>query len=333
VVVGFSVLSTYIFFNLNEDISGEYFWIHGGLLKLVVEIFMIVLINFRYRLTVKEIKARLALEKSKNLISEQKQVIETKNEQLIDSLNYAKRIQEAILGDQDLIKGWFDDAFIIFRPKDIVSGDFYWLYKHPEKDIRIVIAADCTGHGVPAALMTVLGNTLITDIVEHKGIYQPDVILRQLDASLIKALKKRGDQYGEVNDGMDMSVLSFIDEEVLFAGAKNPLLHIHNSEARVVRGSKFPIGGSSDYEGQKNFECHSLSVNKGDQVYIYSDGFQDQFGGPKGKKFMTKRMRELLVSSTSQELSGQKETLERTFDDWKGNEPQTDDVLLIGLRI
>ncbi len=170
-VVIFSISTTYIFFNLNESVSSEYFWIHGGLLKLVVELFMIVLINFRYNLTIKEIKSRLALEKSKNMLSEQKNVIESKNNQLIDSLQYAKRIQEALLGEQERISMWFTNAFIIFKPKDIVSGDFYWMYRHPTRDIKILMAADCTGHGVPAALMTVLGNSIITDIVEHRAIY------------------------------------------------------------------------------------------------------------------------------------------------------------------
>lgn len=333
VVVVFSVLSTYIFFNLNPHVSGEYFWIHGGLLKLVVEIFMIVLINFRYRLTVKEIKARLALEKSKNLIADQKVEIETKNEQLIDSLTYAKRIQEAILGDQELIKDWFEDAFIMFMPKDIVSGDFYWLYRHPEKDIRIIIAADCTGHGVPAALMTVLGNALITDIVEHKGIYSPDEILRHLDSALIKTLKKRGDEYGEVNDGMDMSILAFMKDKCFFAGAKNPLLRVRNQTPELIRGSKFPIGGSSDYSGLKQFEIHDIEIQKGDTLYIYSDGYQDQFGGPKSKKYMTKRMRELIASISLQSMTDQKAILQKSFDDWKTNLDQTDDVLLIGIQV
>lgn len=332
-VVVFSFLITFIFFGLNAHVGLDQFWVHGGLLLVNIEIFMIILIQFRYRLTVRELKAKLALEKSKNILAIQKAETEKKNELILDSIQYAKRIQDAILGDQEMISSWFKDSFILFKPKDIVSGDFYFLYKNPSNNTRIVVGADCTGHGVPAALMTVLGNSLLTDIIEHRGIYKPDQILKELDNSLIKVLKKRGENYAEVNDGMDISILSFIDNKVYFSSAKNPLIHIRNGELEQIKGSKFAIGGSAIESIDKSFELHEFDANQGDKFYIYSDGFQDQFGGPKNKKYMTKKYRNLLLESSRSALSEQKNALFKEFTEWKGEHEQTDDLLVIGIEV
>ncbi len=332
-VVLISVLMTYFFVNQNAAISADLFWVNGGLLKLVVELFMILLIHSRYRLTKKEIMARLALEKSKNLLGIQKNLIEKKNNQLMDSLQYAKRIQEALLGDQKRINSWFRKGFILFEPKDIVSGDFYWLFKHPEKDLRILMAADCTGHGVPAALMTVLGNSILTDIVEHKGIYKPNEILKELDISLLGFLKKHKDEFGNVNDGMDISILTIIEKQIYFSAAKNPLVIINGENIEQIKGSKFAIGGFGMDDTEKVFELHEINHREGNRYYLFSDGFQDQFGGPKGKKFMTKRFREKLQESSVGGMENQKSSLSQIFHDWKGDNPQTDDVLILGFEI
>lgn len=332
IVVILSLVATYIFFQLNGGIGTEYFWIHGGLLQLNIEIFMIVLIQFRYNLTKREIKARLSLEKSKNLLVSQKAIIETKNELLLDSLQYAKRIQEAILGDQQRISSWFSSAFILFKPKDIVSGDFYWLYADEEQDIKVLIAGDCTGHGVPAALMTVLGNSILTDLVEHKRIYQPDKLLSELDSAITKALKKNSN-VDEVNDGMDVSVITIENGILYFSAAKNPLIKIRDGEIEQIKGSKFTIGGSAYDLDQKAFTKHGMDIKPGDRFYIYSDGFQDQFGGPKEKKFMTKRFRNLLLKSGEKGLQNQKQILDEEFISWMGDNEQTDDVLIIGIEI
>ncbi|MEQ8358126.1 MAG: SpoIIE family protein phosphatase [Cytophagales bacterium] len=332
-VVAASVLMTYLFFNLNPNVDGDVFWVGGGLLKLVVEFFMIVLIYSRYRLTKKEIIARLALEKSKDLLSAQKSIIQKKNDQLVDSLQYAKRIQEALLGDQKRIKAWFDGGFILFEPKDIVSGDFYWLYKHPERDIRILMAGDCTGHGVPAALMTVLGNSILTDLVEHKGIYLPDQILKELDNTLLGFLKKHKDEFGNVNDGMDISILTFMDQKIYFSAAKNPLVIINGENIEQIKGSKYAIGGFGTEEVVKEFDLHLIEHTEKNHYYLFSDGFQDQFGGPKGKKYMTKRFRNTLMETCRKGINEQENDLDEIFKEWKGENPQTDDVLVIGVKI
>lgn len=331
-VVAVSIIMTYIFVNQNPSISAEIFWINGGLLKLAVELFMIILIFSRYRLTIKEIKARLALKKSKDLLSVQKDIIEKKNNQLLDSLQYAKRIQEALLGNQERINAWFKNGFILFQPKDIVSGDFYWAFKHPNKDIRILMAGDCTGHGVPAALMTVLGNSIITDIVEHRGIYKPDLILKELDLMLNGFLKKHKDEFGSVNDGMDISILSFFEGEIYFSAAKNPLVIVNDERIEQIKGTKHAIGGIDMDKGEKEFELHVIKNEIGNRYYLFSDGFQDQFGGPKDKKFMTKKFRETLMKSGADGIEKQKEKLDKIFHDWKGLRPQTDDVLIIGVE-
>ncbi len=332
-VVAASILMTYIFFNFNPNVDADVFWVGGGLLKLVVEFFMIILIYSRYRLTKKEIIARLALEKSKNLLSAQKSIIQKKNDQLIDSLQYAKRIQEALLGDQKRLDTWFEGGFILFEPKDIVSGDFYWLYKHPVKDIRILMAGDCTGHGVPAALMTVLGNSILTDLIEHKGIYMPDQILKELDNTLLGFLKKHKDEFGSVNDGMDISILTFMDQKLYFSAAKNPLVIINGEEIEQIKGSKFAIGGFGNEELEKEFDLHIIEHAIDNHYYLFSDGFQDQFGGPKGKKYMTKRFRNTLMETCKEGINEQKDRLNAIFKEWKGENPQTDDVLVIGVKI
>lgn len=331
VVFALSVGATTFFVFLNPNLSEEQFLVKGGFLLMTVGAFMIVLIKARYDLTVKEIKARLALKATNEELGRQKEIVELSSKKITDSILYAKRIQESILGHQSRIETWFADSFVFFRPKDILSGDFYWFYEDQENQVKIVIAADCTGHGVPAALMTVLGNSILNEVVIQDKVYEPDQILYALDRRLMESLSKRSEEEGKVNDGMDVAILSFVKSGVTFASAKNPLCIIHEGNAEVISGSKFPIG-STQYGEKKIFDKHILSLSKGDKLYLYSDGYPDQFGGEHNKKFLSKRFRELLLQTSHLPMGQQKEKLIQEFEAWKGaHNPNTDDVLVVGI--
>lgn len=322
--------ATAFFFTLNGNIGLEFFLMHGGLLLIVVALFMVALIEFRYSLTVKELKAKLALQVSNDLLARQKAITEQKNTDITDSIHYAKGIQTAILGGTRPLSEWFREAFVFFEPKDILGGDFYWFHHNEETGVKTVIAADCTGHGVPAALMTVLGNSLLDEVVIQRGISSPEKILELLDQRIIESLGRHTTDSQRMHDGMDMSVLTISADEVRFAGANNPLCRISNGKLSIIKGSKFPIG-SEQYGIGKVFELHTFPRVKGDMLYIFSDGFQDQFGGPEGRKYMVGRFRKLLVQVSVLPVNQQGAVLRKEFREWKGDTEQTDDLLVIGI--
>ncbi len=263
--------------------------------------------------------------------------IEKKNQHITDSVRYAQRIQNAILGSEEEVIQNFEQGFIFFKPKDIVSGDFFWFSQQyfdsiPKKSFRIIIAADCTGHGVPGAFMTVMGNALLDEIVNERNIVEPAQILKELDKKVIATLQK---QSTTQNDGMDMVILCIEERSngeklVHFAGAKNPLYYVRNNE---IKGSKFPIG-SNQFKKEKVFTTSTIPFIEGDIFYLFSDGYQDQFGGTEkeSRKFMVKRFRNLLHELSSFSFLIQKERLEQEFKIWQGNYEQTDDVLVIGVK-
>ena len=329
-VIGLSLVISLIFIFANKHLDKELFLLEGGFLLMIVGFLMIMLIKFRYDLTIKEIKARLALKLANIEIEQQKVLVEDKNTKITSSIVYAKKIQNAVLGDIDVIKGYFSDAMVLFKPKDILSGDFYWFHENKQDNVRVVVGADCTGHGVPAALMTVLGHTFLNEIVIHSKIYEASEILKELDSRIIENLNKNTKD-DAVNDGMDVCVLVFIDDKILFSAAKNSLYIVANNFNTSVRGSKFPVG-SNQYEN-KVFEQHEIDANKGDKLYIFSDGFHDQFGGGKDTKFLSSRFRQLLTETAIMPMEQQKKILDKTFEDWKGKTKQTDDVLVIGITV
>ena len=332
VVVVLSALSTAFFVELNPLIDKEQFFVKGGFLLVAVGAFMIILIKARYDLTVKEIKARLALKAANKELGEQKEIVEISSKKITDSIQYARRIQESILGNPFRMEGWFSDSFVLFKPKDILSGDFYWFYENHEDNIKIVIAADCTGHGVPAAMMTVLGNSILNEIVIQRKVYAPDLILHELDKRIMESFSNRAEGENKVNDGMDVSILSFHDGKVIFAAAKNPLCIVTNGVMKVIAGSKFPIG-STQYK-EKKFDTHELTLEKGTRLYIYSDGYQDQFGGANNQKYLSKRFKEFLVQTSTVPMAEQKNKLLNEFEEWKGaDKKNTDDVLIIGVEV
>ena len=271
-----------------------------------------------------------AIHKEKERINELKIEIEIKHKEIIDSVNYAKRIQEAILPTRAEISNRLPTSFILFKPRDIVSGDFYWF---SNKDGKSIIAAvDCTGHGVPGAFMSMIGNTLLNQIVDEKGVTEPHRILQLLNEEINNSLKQTQAE-SESRDGMDVAICSFNSEktELNYAGAMRPLYFVRNNELVETRASKFAIGGR-DYDENKVFVDHSFSLQKGDTIYISTDGFADQFS-PADKKLMTKKFKEILLSIQDKTMEEQKDHLDEFIENWKGSLEQTDDILVIGIRV
>lgn len=275
--------------------------------------------------------ANKLLEEKNRLIEYQKQLVEEKNLKITQSINYAKRIQQAILPSQALIKSFLPESFIFFRPKDIVSGDFYWF---SEKQDKLLIAvADCTGHGVPGAFMSMIGNTLLNEIINVKNIVEPAQILNQLNNGIVSLLHQ-DETSATQDDGMDITILS-IDKknnEVEFAGANHFSYLIKQNQLEILTGDIFSIGGLFG-RSDINFSSKKIKVENGSTIYLFTDGFVDQFGGEKNTKFLSGRFEQLLKSIQQHNLEEQHEKLISSFDDWKGNNKQLDDVLVVGIKI
>lgn len=288
----------------------------GGIILFIVIVFSVIIFN-RLKIT----------NRQKATIVQQKLIVEEKNKEITDSINYAKRIQSAILPSVDKIKTSFPNSFVLYKPKDIVAGDFYW---YMEKAGKILIAvADCTGHGVPGALVSVVCNNALNRAVNDFNLIEPAKILDKTAELVIDAFKKSGE---DVKDGMDISLCSFDKEnnELEYAGAINSLFYISENTLNEVKGDKQPIG---QYANIKPFTNHKITLLKGDTVYLFSDGYPDQFGGEKGKKYMYKRFRELILGISKKEFSKQKVELETEFEQWRGALEQLDDVCVIGVKI
>jgi serine phosphatase RsbU (regulator of sigma subunit) len=262
---------------------------------------------------------------------ENEDLLRKKNKNITDSILYARTIQDAILVPKDEIAKKLNDFFILLKPKDIVSGDFYF-YKETKNGI-ILAVADCTGHGVPAGFLSMIGNAFLNEIVSTNQIISPSQILDQLSEKIIRSLNQnRSDS--ESKDGMDISLLCFDNElkYVQYAGAQNSLYVISNGELKETKGDPFPIG-ISEIDKLSPFTNNRINLQKGDSIYIFSDGYADQFSGPERKKFMKKQMKELLTSIQTKKMMEQQIILDQTFNNWKGNLDQVDDVLVIGVRI
>lgn len=255
--------------------------------------------------------------------------LEQAYKEIKDSITYAKRIQESILPADEIIFNVFENSFVFYKPKDIVCGDFYW-FSHRGDEV-IFAAVDCTGHGVPGALMTVIGNSLLNQIVNFSGVTDPSKILTQLDKKLLETFQQHGAI--STNDGMDAAVCRYklSKKEITFSGAKRPLFLFKNHELIEIKGNKSPIG-SYLHEYDKLFTDHKMTVNSNDTIYIFSDGFQDQFGGHDGKKFMVGRFRDLLKEIQPLTMKEQANRLEKEIQNWQGRFEQTDDMLLMGVR-
>lgn len=290
------------------------FSIIGGL--ILVTLFSIFLFN-RFRTT----------RKQKNIIEEQKEVVEEKQKEITDSITYAKRIQEAILPPESIIKKLLPNSFFLYKPKDIVSGDFYWL---EQKNTKVLFAAvDCTGHGVPGAFVSIVGHNGLTRAVNEFSLTEPAQILNKLNELVEETLRQKDN---EVRDGMDISLCSidFLNNQLQYAGANNPLYLVRNNEIIITKADKQPIGGTGE---NKTFTNHSFEISKGDSIYIFSDGFADQFGGSKGKKYGYAQFRKFLLSIQNYSMSEQLNLMNVEFNNWKGELEQLDDICLIGVKI
>jgi serine phosphatase RsbU (regulator of sigma subunit) len=263
----------------------------------------------------------------------QKELVEEKNKDILDSIKYAKRIQEAIIPSAEIMRNAITpDLFVFYRPKDIVSGDFYWMRNTAEG--VLFAAVDCTGHGVPGAFVSIIGNNGLNRAVNEFGLRKPGDILDKLSELTEEAFRQQGNT--EVKDGMDCSLVLYRKKENIleYAGANNPLWIVRkneNGQSEIIefKADKQPIGR---FDGRKPFKTHVIQLQKDDTFYLFSDGYADQFGGDGGKKFKYKQLKDILISIHSQPMLQQEKVVVNAFDQWKGDYEQLDDVCLIGVK-
>ncbi|MEO8761194.1 MAG: SpoIIE family protein phosphatase [Bacteroidia bacterium] len=274
--------------------------------------------------------------KQKEEIQVKSTQLETLYKQVTDSIRYAKRLQEAILPADSAVKQILPKSFVLFKPKDIVSGDFYWINQIENK--AYIAAIDCTGHGVPGAFMSIVGYNILKEITfnDEKAI-APSVIMDKMSKAVVKTLNPKSgtaENTNQTKDGMDMSLccVDYDKMELQYAGAFNPLYLIRNGELIQYKADKFPIGFRVDADIQ-NFKNNIIPLQKGDTFYIFSDGYADQFGGPKGKKYMSGNFRDLLIKTSEQPIETQKAFLDKTIETWRGGLEQVDDILVIGITV
>jgi len=277
----------------------------------------------------KEIKrTKKLLEKKNEEITDQKMIIEEKNSNITESINYAKRVQQSILNFA-VTSEKKEQSFILFKPKDIVSGDFFWY--DDKGNLDIFVTADCTGHGVAGAFMTVIGVSLLNQIVNQDRITDPKTILKVLDHKIKEALTQKETSSSTHSIDLAICVINQEKKEVTYSGANRPLYYFSNKEFYEIKGTKSSIGDS--LRDEKDFEDHVINFKKGDTFYMSSDGYADQFGGEKGKKYMTKRFKQLLQDIQELPLKGQKDRLKLEIEEWMKNTEQTDDIIVTGFQV
>jgi len=255
--------------------------------------------------------------------------LEAKNQETLDSILYAKRIQDAILPQEELMKQAYKDLFVLHQPRDIVSGDFYWFKSTRGK--HFLACVDCTGHGVPGAFMSMIGAILLDDIINKKRIDDPSQILLELHKGVVKALKQNKKEKAS-RDGMDVALCVVDEQEKMlhYSGALRPLIHFSDGQLNRIKADPIPIGGFK--EEKPTFKKHSINYSEGDKFYVFSDGYADQFGGERNKKFMIKKFRGLLNSIATKKMEQQKNILELELKSWMGECDQVDDILVIGFQ-
>ena len=296
----------------------------------LIGLFLLLLLSgFIFR-SLRLTKKQKGIIELKNLqTEEQKMIIEEKNKDITDSINYAKRIQQAILPNLDDIRAVFPQSFILFKPKDIISGDFYFFHKAGHT--AYIAAADCTGHGVPGAFMSVIGSEKLNEAAKEST--DPSLILSQLNTGIRNTLKQ-SDSDESTRDGLDIAlcVIDTANHVIKFAGAFRPLWIIRKGSPEVeeIKGTKKGIGGRTDHSA--HFDTHTLKLQAGDTLYICTDGFADQFSGHNGKKLMTRKFKQILLEIQNKTMSEQEKYLEHFFENWRAETEQIDDVLVIGVR-
>lgn len=308
---------------LDLDVEGRIFM---SRMNIVIAMFITFMLTFYFR---------VANEDYEQDILHANAIINERNKEITDSITYAKRIQDAILPPQRVVKEWLQESFILYRPKDIVAGDFYWMpsqaaAKESEQEVVYFAAADCTGHGVPGAMVSVVCSNALSRALVEEGVKEPGKILDRT-RELVTDLFGQGDE--DIKDGMDISLcaLSTSTGTLKWAGANNPLWIIRKNATEVeeIKPDKQPIG---KYAAEKPFTTHTIELKTGDAIYIFSDGFQDQFGGDKGKKFKSGKLKKLLISVQELDMQAQRAALLSAFENWKGELEQVDDVCVIGVK-
>ena len=325
----------FLFFLIWIVLEGIFYWekfIKAQFKVIQEQKEQIELHNQQLRQQKEEIVAqRDEIEAQRDTVMSQMETITHQKKEILDSIQYAYRIQCALLPPENYINKCLPNSFILYLPKDVVSGDFFFVEQ--VSNYTVVAAVDCTGHGVPGAMMSVIGYNLLNQAVKINHITRPADILQFLDVGVTQILRQTNNESG-VKDGMDLSVVC-IDNQMRtfeYAGAYNSIYFIHNRKLIEVKADKFPIGVNEDGVGDV-YTNNGLPVSKGDMVYLFSDGYADQFGGPKGKKFKYKQLEELLIQVCEEQVEVQKQYLRKRFVEWKGNEEQVDDILVIGIRV
>lgn len=309
-------------------------------------IFFAIIIFIVFKLRDKRLKkAKIHLEK---IVEERTAALKHKEQEITDSIKYALRIQLSIIPTQEKVKSLLPKSFLYYKPKDIVSGDFYWI---DELDEQVLFAAvDCTGHGVPGAMMSVIGLKLLTQAVQDKNLSVPADILQYLDAGVNDTLRQSSDP-SAVKDGMDLAVcnLDYKTLKLQYAGAFNSMVLVrknistsytitnsrevfYGNDMLEIKSDKCPIGSNLDGVAD-DYTNHIVQLQKDDCIYIYTDGYADQFGGPKGKKFKYNKLKDVLIENAHLLMSEQYDALDKSFNTWRGNQEQVDDVLVIGVKI
>jgi serine phosphatase RsbU (regulator of sigma subunit) len=257
-----------------------------------------------------------------------------KNRAIVDSIRYAKRIQGAMLPSEEEASDMFDDFFVLNKPRDIIGGDFYWMSQVDNK--KVVVVADCTGHGVPGALMSMLGNTLLRDVVDKKKITEPDQVLAYLNVEIAKLLHQKDNGN---NDGMDMTVVCVDDQAqtLTFSGAHHKMVYVQDGATYIVSGDRCGVGGNSQKRKNTTFVNYTIDFTDGEEqpmFYLFSDGFRDQFGGKENKKYSLSKLVKTLQQNHQEPAQKQRELLTEELITWmkEGNETQIDDVLVLGFR-
>ena len=328
-----------VFLKLNSQLSIDEIMVNGGLLTFTVAIFSVFLIRTRFNLIKKEVIARFSLKESHEELSLKKEIIEEKNKEITDSIQYAKRIQQALITPEEVLKKNVPNSFVFFQPKDIVSGDFYWMEqlsttKENEENERLCVCSvsDCTGHGVPGAFMSLIGIKILNQSIKEKEINSPAEALDFVNNQVFNTINKHSDENNIVRDGMDavLFAINFNTLVLSFAGANNSLYIVRNKELIEIKGDKQPIGS---YANQNKFTNVQFQLQKGDMVYASTDGYPDQFGGVDGKKLKTKQFKEKLVEYSDLSVEDQKKSLQEYFNYWKGDLEQLDDICVLGVKI
>lgn len=280
--------------------------------------------------TWREREIKRQLKETLDELNNTKQIVESQNKRISESINYARKIQLAINATEVNLKEEFPDSFIYYKPKDVISGDFPWYFR--SGDNIFFAAVDCTGHGVPGAMLSIIGNLILNDIISNHPKKKTAEILDDLHKRVIQTLKQDNPE-NMSSDGMDIALckVDLKKRRVYFSGAHRPMLYVKKGQETILKGDRFPIGGIQ-YKNKNKYTEQMIPYEAGDSLYIFSDGYPDQFGGDEGRKFSTSKLHELLIKTASSDATVIEKTISEAFVSWKGDNKQIDDVLVIGVK-